>query len=261
MKKNNKNKILSISILVFLALGISIGISYATINKTWFDASSSAPNNNLVPPINININSQVKDGSLSVGPLIAYNNAEFNMKTFLNGLIKGGTPAEPSDLYIGGVDRRDSDSSEYWVQTNVSGYTMTNDSLGTDELSSEKRHRLCSDDQGHIVFCPQYPPLDEGVYLVSATVDTHPIMGGTLDTTAECSVILNKPAESDVDVEIRYQANNNGNSINDTCSMSILKGATTATSDHDYGGGANVKITSYCIVNSTVPTNSVAPEC
>ena len=55
--------------------------------------TASAPGNNTDGPINIGPTNQVKDGSLGVNAFVARNNALFNDKVRIDGLVRGGVPA------------------------------------------------------------------------------------------------------------------------------------------------------------------------
>ncbi len=150
-----KKQTISLIFTLILGLTLSVGLSY--LHAAWSDPAGTPPAGNLYAPITTSDGAQVKEGGLSVNTFTATKHAQFDQRTFFRGSLKGGTPATTGVLQIGGTPANADD--QYRVRTNVTGDVYSLLTLGSTELISNEKNRLCGDTEGHVVLCPQYSPI------------------------------------------------------------------------------------------------------
>lgn len=145
------NKFTSSIKLVVLGVILSVGLSYAAFQSTTW--TPGAPlTDNVDSPITAGPVLQDKQGGLSVNTFAALGNAELKQQAFFRGPVKGidvGS-ANPT-LEIGGTTTGGTSAR---VVTTVNGNLNSGVTIGSTELKNTTLNRLCSDDKGHVVFCP-----------------------------------------------------------------------------------------------------------
>jgi len=143
------NKTTSTIKLVILGILLSVGLSYAA---TWTAPTGAAPTGNIDVPINAGPTLQEKKAGLSVNTFAALGDAQLKQQAFFRGPVKGidvGS-ANPT-LEIGGTTTGGTSAR---VVTTVNGNLNSGVTIGSTELKNTTLNRLCSDDKGHVVFCP-----------------------------------------------------------------------------------------------------------
>jgi len=151
-----------------LAIVVSVGLSY--VHAAWTNPSAGPIGGNLSAPVTAGSVSQIKPGGLSVDTFIATQNAQFDQTVFFRGSIRGGAPlASAPVLKVGGQ----SGTNSHVVITNVNGDVRAQATLGSDELVATQKSRLCADDQGHVVYCPQYIFIDQNVAIENTSLNTN----------------------------------------------------------------------------------------
>lgn len=240
--------------LIVILFGGALVYALNVASAAFVEPKGSAPTNNIDTPVTVLPQSQIKNGGLSVGTFLANGVSVFQQHTFFPGTIKGqdagGTDAA---LQIGGTDT--TTGTTLSVDATATGNVHSDKSLGSVELVTQKKSRLCGDDQGHVVFCPQLAPALAN--LINASVSTAPVMGGTRDTNVSCAGALTAPAgPGGESVSLRYVLDRD---VNGTvrrytyCTLDFPEGSQTYD---DYPGREaydGVTVVEACIDSSTVP--------
>lgn len=143
------NKFTSTIKLVILGIILSVGLSYAA---TWTGPTGVAPANNVDVPVNAGPTLQDKQGGLSVNTFAALGDAQLKQQAFFRGPVKGiDVGSTNPTLEIGGTSTTGATKR---VVTTVNGNLNSGATIGSTELKNTTLNTLCSDDRGHIVFCP-----------------------------------------------------------------------------------------------------------
>lgn len=258
-----KNEIKKNLIVVFFGGALVYALSFASAAFT--EPTGGAPTNNIDSPVTVLSPGQVKNGGLSVGTFLANGTAEFQQKTFFPGSLKGQNPLGGDDvLRVGGLDYATSVTK--YVDATATGNVHTEQTLGSAELVTQKKSRLCADDEGHVVFCPQLAVPTPT--LVNAGVTSQPVMGGTRDTNVSCSAMLSLPAgPGGENVVLRFVVDRdvNGPTKRYTyCNLDIPEGQTGVDQypGREYYDG--VSVVEACIDTTTAPIDpngAGMPQC
>lgn len=163
----------TVSIIICLAIGVSVSIGLSYVYAQWSGPSTNPPVSGDAPVIT-SVLQQVKPSGLSVNVFSAVTNSVFDQQTQIRGNILRnkayGTFPEKVTVQVGGPKGSDT----YYVDTEIEGRLEVGSTLGSSELVSTTKPRLCSDSEGHVVICPQYLSHYTPVYSATSGAITGP---------------------------------------------------------------------------------------
>lgn len=134
--------------LKYIALGLILAGSFGLVHAQ-FNPSVSAPGNTIATPLHTGPD-QIKDGGLSVNTFFATQNAAFQQQTFLNSIVRGGSPSDTDSAIVIG------DASAP-ANIAVNGAVSAKAFLQSSSIANNDSSALCATATGALVTCDTGP--------------------------------------------------------------------------------------------------------
>ncbi len=191
--------------LITLGIIAAIILSYTyTQAASWINPPANAPQNNTFLPINVGVQDQVKESSLSVNAFIAEQNAQFEDKVFMLNTVFGGSPTDTtSTVYFGGVDPVDNNLKK--VNINMYGDLSAVTGMQSDSLIGPDTAPLCVTSDGTLIRCQSTPSTIN--VTCGSNVDDDPASTNPQDSTQTDFAAISRA----VGVNVQVNCNTEGN--------------------------------------------------